>query len=106
MLLKQYITERLHINANTKHIKVKPKSIDELKVIVKEEIERQGSDAYLNFIDTSWITDMSGLFEDLNIKNIKIDKWDVSHVQDMSRMFAGCKNFNSNLSNWDVSNVK
>lgn len=99
------VTERLHISNDTKSTKLRPKTKDELRSIIEQELERQGPDADLNNIDTSWITDMSGLFEDLNIKNIKIDKWDVSSVTDMSQMFTHCKKFNSDLSGWDVSNV-
>ena len=48
---------------------------------------------------------MKMLFLNLNIRNIKIDKWDVSNVWTMESMFGGCKEFNCDLSEWNVSNV-
>lgn len=84
----------------------KPTTKDELSSLIWEELKKQGPDADLNHIDTSLITDMSYLFENCNIRNIKIDRWNVSNVTNMSRMFFGCTNFNSDLSEWNVSNVK
>ncbi|MCI7364316.1 MAG: DarT ssDNA thymidine ADP-ribosyltransferase family protein [Campylobacter lanienae] len=77
-----------------------PQSKDELKGLIYDE------DIYLGDIDTSAITDMSGLFyrswrEDFN----GIDSWDVSSVTDMSMMFSSCENFNQPLNSWDVSSV-
>lgn len=70
------VTERLHINNDTKSVCVKPKTKDELEDIIRTELNRQGPDADLNFIDTSDITDMSELFYGLgnDIRNIKIDQ--------------------------------
>ena len=49
---------------------------------------------------------MSKLFEYLQIKNIKIDEWDVSNAEDMSFMFNECNVFEGiGLENWDTSNV-
>lgn len=106
MSLSTFITERLKITSNSRSATVTPKSRDELRSIIEQELERQGPDADLNFIDTSDITDMSELFYDLNISNIKIDEWDVRNVENMEGMFVWCKDFNCDLSGWDVSNVK
>ena len=38
---------------------------NEVSAIIEQELKRQGPDADLNFIDTSKITDMSYLFQDL-----------------------------------------
>ena len=74
------VTERLHIKSDTKSVKSRPKTKkNELEDIIRAELEHQGPDADLNFIDTSGITDMSYLFYGLNIHNIKIDDWDVSN---------------------------
>ena len=105
MSLSTFITERLKITSNSRSATVTPKSRDELRSIIEQELEHQGPDADLNFIDTSEITDMSELFYELNISNIKIDEWDVRNVTDMHGMFAWCKDFNCDLSGWDVSNV-
>ena len=94
---------KLRITSTTKSVKVQPTKRDDLRSIIKKELEYQGPDADLNFIDTSLITDMYELFYQLDIRNIKIDQWDVSNVTDMYGMFYNCKNFNCDLSSWDVS---
>lgn len=86
----------------------------------------------LSTIDTSEITDMSGLFRDVkrddysgisswNVKNVismenmfygcesfnePLESWDVSKVENMSGMFSGCKSFNQPLNAWNVENVE
>nr|WP_236847499.1 DarT ssDNA thymidine ADP-ribosyltransferase family protein [Campylobacter lanienae] len=78
-----------------------PQSKDELKGLIYNK------DIYLGDIDTSAITDMSGLFYWSEREDFSgIDNWDVSSVIDMSEMFAVCRNFNQSLDNWNVSNVK
>ena len=95
----------IHITSTTKSCIVKPSTKDELKTIIEQELERQGPDADLNFIDTSLITDMSMLFWGIKIGNIKIDEWNVSNVTNMIAMFTN-QNFKCDLSGWDVSNVE
>lgn len=98
----------IHITSDTKSAALRPTTKEELIDIIKCEIERQGPDADLNFIDTSLITDMSELFYGLGnaIRNIKIDDWDTSNVEDMSGMFEDCYNFTgTGLGKWDVLNV-
>ncbi len=84
-----------------------PKTKDELKNIIKDQLKLQGPDANLNIIDVSEITDMYCLFNlsELEVGNIDISGWDVSKVKDMSSMFFGCISFNSDLSKWNVSKV-
>ena len=94
----------IHITSNTKLLRLKPTSKKQLRSIIEQELERQGPDADLNFIDTSLITDMSMLFWWIKIGNIKIDEWDVSNVTNMIAMFTN-QNFKCDLSGWDVSNV-
>lgn len=97
----------------SKPVKVYPKTKDELRKFIKDEVNRQGPDADLNHIDVSKITDMSGLFycpgsiegPGLDVRNIKINKWNVSNVTNMSGMFAGCWYFVGDISSWDVSKV-
>ena len=96
----------IHITSQTKSAVMRPASKDELRYIIEQELDCQGPDVDLNFIDTSLITDMSYLFEGLFIANIKIDEWDTSNVEDMSGMFEDCYNFTgTGLGKWDVSNV-
>lgn len=87
----------------------KPTTKNELWSIIEQELDKQGPDADLNFIDTSEIRDMSRLFSFLETyvepRNIKIDKWDTSNVTNMAFMFHNCYKFNCDLSRWDTSNV-
>ena len=95
----------LHITSNSKSLSVRPTSKAELRSLIKQELEKQGPDADLNFIDTSEITDMGRLFGGLKIGKIKIEWWDVSNVTNMSDMFCFCYDFNCDLSHGDVSRV-
>lgn len=70
----------IHITSNSKSLRVRPTSKEQLRSIISDELKHQGPDADLNFIDTSEITDMSSLFIDLKPRNIKIDEWNVSNV--------------------------
>ena len=85
-----------------------PKTKAELKDCIEEELDKQGSNANLNCIDTSKITDMSYLFYLFSddIENIDISLWNVSDVKNMNNMFDGCKKFDCDLSKWDVSKVE
>ena len=101
-------------------IKYHPKTRDELIDCIKKEINEQGSDANLNCIDVSKITDMNHVFSAFHsaynktfsgpgawdlFGNIDISLWDVRNVTDMSNMFDGSKKFNCDLSKWNVRNV-
>ena len=82
--------------------KVQPKNKEQLKQLINYAFKHDIYD--LNFIDTSKITDMSWLFE--NVKhNFDISSWDVSNAKDMSYMFQFCYDLNCDLSSWNVSNV-
>jgi len=89
----------------TQNKRFQPKNKQQLINEISKALNKD-SNADLNFIDTSKITDMSFLFKDLDPHDIHIENWDVSNVEDMRSMFFNCYNFNCNLSNWDVSNVK
>src|SRR5574344_64989 len=82
---------------------IKPKNKAELEKIITSVLRAKGNTQQLNFIDTSLITDMGGLFRDSEF-NGDISEWDVSNVIDMSDMFRGSK-FNKDISEWDVSKV-
>ena len=83
-----------------------PKTKAELEELLKELIEERGDNADLNDIDTSEITDMSELFDNMKQFNGDISKWDVSNVVDMQAMFYHAESFNQDLSKWDVSSVE
>lgn len=95
----------IRITSKTRSAIQRPSSKAELRFIIEQELKRQGRNADLNFIDTSFITDMSYLFNGLYIGYIKIDEWDVSNVTDMDGMFMGCCELNANLSSWNTKNV-
>ena len=106
-------------------MKYKPQTREELQKLVQDE------NIYLGDIDTSLITDMSGLFSferrkdfsgigNWNVNNVTsmrgmfyncysfnedIGKWNVSNVNNMGDLFYNCINFNQNISEWNVSNV-
>lgn len=87
---------------------------ENIRQIVKNELDRLGHDADLNHIDVSKVTDMNSLFScgkgdylgqsyiDLNTD---ISKWDVSSVENMSGMFFYCQNFNKDITQWKVDKV-
>jgi len=104
--INNYITEKLVFNKHTKakHIyNYYPKDWMDLKKLVKDLVEERGDDADLNDIDTSNITNMTGLFEESKF-NGDISKWNVSKVKSMKFMFR-LSEFDGDISKWNVSNV-
>ena len=92
---------------------------DTIFQIVRDEIEKLGRDADLNYIDVSRCTTFFkvekrgnegeedegiGLFEGTDFCG-DVSKWDVHNVTDMRFMFRNCADFNCDISGWDVSNV-
>ena len=102
---KQHILEKLKVSVrNTIKHTLFPKTKDELKQMIEDEISKNGNECSLNHIDVSEITDMSYLFRESKF-NGDISDWDVSKVTDMSYMFFDSY-FTGDISNWDVSNVE
>ncbi len=92
-----------------KQNEIKPvvaKDKEDLIKIIEDTINKDGNCSDLNFIDVSYLTDLSGLFSGNVTRkfNGDISKWNVSNVTNMSHMFEKSK-FNVNISNWNVSNV-
>jgi len=73
-----------------------PKTKNELKKIIKTQINKYGNNCDLNNIDISQITDMSLLFKTSNF-NGNISEWDVSNVRNMSSIFYHSE-FNGDIS--------
>ena len=80
-----------------------PVNNDNIRDTVKFSIKALGNKANLNWIDTSNVTDMWGMFYHSKF-NGDISRWDVSHVTNMKGMFRQ-NMFNGDISKWDVSNV-
>ena len=100
---KQHILEKLKVSAHT--YTLFPKSIDELRKIIKDEISKNGNECSLNHIDVSNITDISYIFLGTPEFNGDISQWDVSKVTNMEGLFYESK-FNRDISGWDVSSVR
>ena len=81
---KQHILEKLKINKKdfVEHT-LFPKTKDELKQMIKDEIKKNRNGCSLNHIDVSNIEDMSELFLIYPNFNGDISEWDVSNVTDM-----------------------
>ena len=85
---------------------VRPETKKELRKLIIDTIKNEGNECDLNFIDTSLITDMSFLFQNMPDFNGKISDWDVSNVTDMHCMFSYARTFNQPLEKWNVSKME
>ena len=94
------------------YITMKP--IDRTALIdeIDRAIKAHGDKVNLNYIDTSGITDMSGIFSISETHgtgfytfNGDISKWDVAEVTNMFSMFERARAFNQDISEWTVSKV-
>ena len=131
--LNKYIEEKLIVNKNYDPYRYHPKTGDELKEIVEQQLI-SSEETDLNCIDTSNIDDFSEIFWNNDIitnidvsewdvskgkhfdrlfcnccnleKIIGIENWDVRNAVDFNNMFYNCKKFNQDLSQWDVRNVE
>ena len=99
--IKTYIVEKLKVSKGT--YTLFPKTKDELKQMIEDEISKKGINCSLNHIDVSEITDMTMMFYDSKFMG-DISQWDVSNVTNMEGMFYDSY-FDGDISNWDVSNV-
>ena len=101
-----------------------PENLDQLKKLVAKRLKENPKKPYLKDIDTSLITDMSGLFNSIHIfvsyneyfwdynidsrdiEELDLSGWNTSNVMTMEDMFTNCEHLESlNLSGWDTSNV-
>ena len=82
------------------NLKYTVNSKDKLKDII-QYICNINDKINLNWIDTSHLEDMSGLFEYSSFDG-DISEWDVSNVIDMNGIFKYSP-FNQDISNWNIS---
>ena len=60
----------------------------------------------LSNLDTSQVTNMSGMFAGCGVKELDLSNWDTSKVTDMNSMFMICDKLEKiNLKNFDTKNV-
>ncbi len=85
--------------------KFKPANKAALKAEITKAIRARGNKVDLNYIDTSQVTDMSKLFQNMRTFNGNISTWNTSRVTNMSEMFDGARAFNQPLNKWKVSRV-
>ena len=114
-----------------KSVFITPKTTDELKKLVAHRFKENPTNPYLLDINTSLITDMSGLFAsekdnelagyneyfkifDIDLNSpiyytnkliLDLSTWNTSNVTDMSWMFYSCYMSKLDISNFDTSNV-
>ena len=92
--------------------RVQPQSTKELRKFVKKWCEtpdaekppRQDKQHISNW-DTSLITNMSKLFENMHTFNDDISQWNTSRVENMDYMFNGAFAFNQPIGVWNTSKV-
>ena len=61
----------------------------------------------LSNLDTSQVTNMSGMFDGCGVKELDLSGWNTSNVTNMRYMFPQCLNLEKiNVKNWDTSNVE
>ncbi len=85
--------------------KFKPANKAALKAEITKAIRARGNKVDLNYIDTSQVTDMSKLFENMHTFNGDISQWNTSSVTSMRFMFNNARAFNQPLNKWNVSSV-
>ena len=76
----------------------KPITLTELKAKI-------ANDEDVRYVNTSYLTDMSYLFQNKTEFNQDISKWDISRATTIRGMFINAHKFNQDISSWDTSNV-
>jgi len=99
-----------------------PKNIKELINIIKDRLIQNSKKPYLLDIDTSLITDMSGLFSNFEskffmglyeygeyseIEELDLHSWNMSNVTNIECMFHNCYNLKTiNIAGWNIIKVQ
>lgn len=104
--IENIIHEAFRLRDNTKLIKIIPKTKRELKNLIKERFEKQGSALDFTDIDVRNVEDMGSLFDEIAPTSLNLSNWKVSNLKNARYMFYNCENLTKlDLSRWDVSNV-
>ena len=77
-----------------------------IKKVIKYCIANFGNECDLNFLDTTDVTNMAGLFYGIKNFNGHIEKWNTSNVKYMAYMFQGAESFNQPIGDWNTSNCE
>ena len=104
--LKVFISEKLDLSGEYSGYNYFPKTKVELLSTIYKLISERGLNGDFNDINTSRITDMSGLFSNMEGFNGDISMWDTSNVTNMRWMFNCAAKFNCDISRWDTSKVE
>ncbi|MGI9256321.1 MAG: BspA family leucine-rich repeat surface protein, partial [Salinispira sp.] len=91
-------SEKFYVTAN-------PQTNAKLVTAVTEGIDTWGNTADFNYIVTTAVTNMNGVFLSKSSFNGDISGWDTGAVTTMYRMFRDAHVFNGDISGWDVSKV-
>lgn len=78
---------------------------DEQPLTREELITKIEAGKNVSQVDTSEITDMSGLFKDNKEFNQDISDWNVAHVTNMDLMFYYNDSFDQDLTGWNLGSV-
>ena len=83
---------------------LRPKTNQELKVLVREAIATQGPRCDLNHIQVGTLMNFEGVFKDTSFDG-DISRWDTKHMVLAIGMFENCP-FNGDISRWDTGNCR
>ena len=73
------------------------------KIIIDGKIQLM-TKAEIENLDTSKMSDMTGMFSLAHDFNGDLSKWDVSSVTSMNEMFQNCTHFMRNGVPWNINN--
>lgn len=107
--LNNFILEKFKINSknikNNKYI-VKDKN-ELLKIISKRALDNEDGVLDLNDLDISNVKELSYLFENVKVKSVDMNKWNVSHIKDIHGLFWCNRNIEEVfISDWNTSNIE
>ena len=82
---------------------------EEIRDYLKKEVEKQGKNVVIKYLDVSGIEDLSSLFVNLlsDVETLDLSCWNTSGVEKVFGMFSCCRSLKSlNLSGWNPKKIK